>query len=280
MQRNSIRSRLYPYSRSLETIGVFGFTAMAFILDYDESRLSYTDWPDGVSDLLKWAQVSSYEILLYLSLFTLVGFYLRLRGDPWLWDKLTFILNGYQAKALPNGAEIPNHQHRVTLFKRKRFACWPRRGAGSIWWPYGQGRWPGSGWLKPVLRSGHTTKNTKAIFLAPDDPSAAEGLAGQSWVGNQVLIRSNLPDLNVENPSNTKIKDFARKTFCTEPMVRFMIRNKKPMPQSLAAIPVEVNGQIWGVVVLDSSDPNGVTHQSVVDFELTVALIGQLLEKA
>lgn len=280
MQRNSIRSRLYPFGRYLEATGVFGFTAMAFILDYDESKASYTDWPNGVSSLLKWAQESSYEILLYLSLLTLVGIFLRLRGDPWLWDKLAFILNGYQAKALPCGVGIANHQHRVTLFQRKRFASWPRRGAGPAWWPYGKGRWPGSGWMKPVLRSGHTTKKTKAIFLAPDDPSLAEGLAGQSWVGNQVLIRPDLPDLNVPKPSKKKVEEFARKTFCSDSMVQFMIRNKKPMPQSLAAIPVDVNGQIWGVVVLDSSDPNGVTRQSVVDFELTVALIGQLLEKS
>ena len=52
------------------------------------------------------------------------------------------------------------------------------------------------------------------------------------------------------------------------------------MPRSIAAIPIIVFGDMWGVIVLDSRHPNGVSSDSVLNFELTVALVGQLLEKA
>lgn len=52
------------------------------------------------------------------------------------------------------------------------------------------------------------------------------------------------------------------------------------MPCSIVAIPIERRGKMWGVIVLDSRYPEGVTDKAVEDYRLTVALVGHLLERA
>ncbi|MEN6541475.1 hypothetical protein [Parvibaculum sp.] len=131
----------------------------------------------------------------------------------------------------------------------------------------------------PVMRSGKTSKKTRAIFLAPDDGDKAEGVAGYAWASNTVTVADGLPAL-VATSSDARINTYAQRTFCPTAIVREYVQQKRPLPRSIGAIPIEVNHEQWGVLVLDSREENGVTIELVNNFTLTVHAIGQFLEKA
>ncbi|WP_281085133.1 hypothetical protein [Methylophaga thiooxydans] len=198
-------------------------------------------------------------------------------GDPWVWEKLQFILNEYQNKVFSEKANEPNHHHRVTLFRYTKWNLHTRHCTGKWYWPWGK-HWPCSGWLVPVLRSGYTSQNTNIIFSAPDNADHAEGVAGQAWAKESAVILNELPSPSKNGPKR-EIKNYCKVTACPHEIVDAKINTGKPMPLSIAATPVEVNGKIWGVVVLDSRASDGVSRESILNYELTVALVGQLLEK-
>jgi hypothetical protein len=217
-------------------------------------------------------------LFILIGVFTFLSVIINRWGDPWVLEKLQFILNEYQAKAFSAKATDPNHHHRVTLFKFKKWVIFTRHCTGSWYWPWGK-HMPWSGWLIPVLRSGHTSQNTNVIFSAPDNADEAEGVAGQAWVKQNAVVYNDLPSPSKNGPKRN-IKQYCEVTTCPQEMVLKRLDQGKAMPLSIAATPVEVNGRIWGVVVLDSRSKDGVSNDSILNYELTVALIGQLLEKA
>ena len=167
--------------------------------------------------------------------------------------------------------EEPTDHHRVTLFKYSYFLGLSTY-LGQPW----KKLW--GGWLSPVLRSGHTSKKTNAIFFAPDNSDKAEGWAGTAWVSRNTVMVDSLP--SVEQRSSKKVKkEYADKTNMTVQMVEQYTRQSKPLPRSLLAFPVEVNGRIWGVIVLDSRKPDSIPEDAVTKYSLTSAIIGQLLER-
>src|SRR2546429_194285 len=72
-------------------------------------------------------------------------------GSPWLWDAVHFHLDELRKFAFVVGRDDAEHYHRVTLFKHVRWL--------SRW-----RRWPWSGWLVAVERSGHTTRGGVQYF--------------------------------------------------------------------------------------------------------------------
>lgn len=180
-------------------------------------------------------------------------------GPPWVWATIHSILNEFREHAFrAETTGDPLHYHRVTLFKHVRMKWWlSHESWRSRFWPWGKGRYPWSGWLVPVARSGHTTKSSSTVFLAPDDADHAEGVAGKTWALNSTLPVSKLPNLQ-DSPNQEQIADYSRRTFASEDWLRTRLGNDKPLPQSLHGIPVEVKGKPWGVLVLDSRSANGV----------------------
>jgi hypothetical protein len=178
-------------------------------------------------------------------------------GPPWVWKAVQKLLDEYRAVAFDMQDGDPIHYHRVTLFKRERWGTCLRI---STYWRAGWRRWPLSGWLIPVARSGHTTQQSKTIFLVPDDADNAEGIGGQVWASDQVIIVNDLPNVN-QDSSPENINEYARKTFVSEKWVRDRI-GKKPLSLALCGIPLEVNGDRWGVIVLDSMRPGAIRKTS------------------
>ena len=137
------------------------------------------------------------------------------------------------------------------------------------------------GWLVPVLRSGHTAQVSRSIFLAPSDGSSheVEGVVGKAWSSKSTVIVDQLKEIRDNSALRTR-KTYATKTFSDVGFVdRYIAQNRTP-PRSIGAIPIEVHGKIWGALVLDSQEPDGVTKEKTNQFKLTTNLIGQLLEKA
>lgn len=63
-----------------------------------------------------------------------------------------------------------------------------------------------------------------------------------------------------------------------ENMVRRYANKNKTLPRSITAIPIEVNNKRWGVLVLDSVHPTGISSDAISNYTVTLALIGRLLE--
>ena len=137
-------------------------------------------------------------------------------------------------------------------------------------------RWPWSGWLVPVERSGHTTRRSHTIFLAPDDADQAEGIAGQTWAQNRVVVVNGLSDVN-ENPSREVLAEYAQRTWIAETWV---LQKQRQHARSFCGIPVEVKGKLWGVIVLDSRNPQAIDQNADKFYRLIGRVLGKLLERA
>jgi len=203
-------------------------------------------------------------------------------GPPWAWKALQSVLDELREHAFIVNAADATHHHRVTLFKRVRYRIriWPWR---SRCWPWGKGRWPASGWLVPVLRSGHTTQRSGSVFLAPDDADRAEGVAGQAWSHSESIIYLEaLPDLD-EDSSTPDVKRYARETWLNEGLVRKRLKAELSCSRSFCGIAIEVKGKVWGVIVLDSRRTRGIRKPSgknLVTYTVMAKFLRTLLERA
>jgi hypothetical protein len=127
----------------------------------------------------------------------------------------------------------------------------------------------------PVERSGHTTRRKISVFLAPDDADRAEGIAGQTWAQNQVVLVSDLPSLEGNAVPQEVIKEYARSTWISEEWAHC----RRPQARSFCGIPVEVKGKLWGVIVIDSRGTKIAGRTSVQVYTLVGRFLGKLLEK-
>jgi hypothetical protein len=156
------------------------------------------------------------------------------------------------------------HHHRITLFKHRR--C---RG----WWTFGAG----SGWLVPVERSGHTTLKSRAAFRAPDAADKAQGIAGYTWARKRMIFVEDLPDIcNGGTPE--ALLAFAKATRITP---QWLVKHKV-CSRSFCGIPIEVQGNIWGVLVLDSRSPKISQKTELIAnfYRINGRYVAKLLERA
>jgi hypothetical protein len=154
--------------------------------------------------------------------------------------------------------ELEQHR-RVTLFQYKRF-CWRR-------WPFL------GGWLIPVERSGDQTRNTGAIFSAPDDGEDCEGVAGRAWSRQKTVYVPNLPDLRTSQ-ADADFKTYAEQAFCATHLPG---RSKPPQSRSLYGVPVKINSKRWGVIVVDSVLVDLPTGRFDLAFQLLAPTLDRLL---
>jgi hypothetical protein len=216
---------------------------------------------------LIWIQNRAWIFLLLLGAFLAASEIARkVVGPPWVWDAVHYYLDVFQEYAFPEQAGDMLHDHRVTLFKYVR-------------WRWCLRRWPWSGWLVPLERSGHTTQRTNIAFRAPDDASQAEGVAGATWASKWAVPVSDLPDLS-ENSSAQDIQSYAEKTFVSAEFLGKYMRRGRPLARSFLGIPVEVKSKRWGVVVMDSKREMHVAPRYLSLYTIIARFLSRLLERA
>jgi len=256
--------------------------------------IALVTWVNGLDGTEAWLskhanvfgvirRVQEVSIWLYAICWVLFPFavWYKRKGDPWLVEKIQFILDRYQQGAFDLGGletDPPKDHNRVTLFRHQK-GFFVRHWSKKVWfWPWGN-HGPLCDFLVPVMRSGHMSKKTSIAFFVSDDSDKTEGIAGQAYASGSAVYVANLPEMNSTTGSRNK-RDYAERTYCDTQMIDSYISKERPMPRSVVAIPVERHGIIWGVIVLDSRYPYGVTESAVENYRLTVALIGHLLERA
>ncbi|MDG9758698.1 GAF domain-containing protein [Pseudomonas sediminis] len=258
-----------------------GATAAAAFLGWVNSVKETDNWIAGrpvLWHVIDIAQKYSFYFYILVGLVIAFGYVYKRLGDPWVMEKLKFTLDQYQFKAF-SASTAPTDHNRVTLFKHTENCYFKKHwSAKERLKPWGDCP-RGSNFLVPFLRSGHLSQNTKAIFYAPDDSDKAEGVAALAWAKNRTVMQDNLPEMKASS-GDVAVRKYAKRTNSNPDMVKKYIAEGRPLPRSIAAIPIESGGKIWGVVVLDSRDPQGVTDKAVNDYQVVIALIGQLLEKA
>jgi GAF domain len=173
-----------------------------------------------------------------------------------------YLLDTFREHAFEKERGAPLHYNRVTLFKHVRFR-------------WALCKWPWSGWLIPMERSGHTTQKSRTAFLVPDNADLVQGIAGQTWAQNSVVMVNELPDLN-GSPSPERFDEYARKTWVS---VRWLQRRSQH-GRAFCGIPVEVKGRMSGVIVIDSRSPDAIDQEAVKVYRLVGRYLGKLLERA
>ena len=212
---------------------------------------------------LAWLQDTAW---LFIPLFTVgLGLIQILRsatGPPWIWQHVHYLLDTFRQHVFKKQRGTPLHYNRVTLFRYVRFRC-------------ALCRWPWSGWLIPVERSGHTTQRSRTAFLVPDNADRVQGIAGQTWAQNSVVMVNGLPDIN-GSPSLELLAQYAQQTWVSVPW----LQNRSQHGRAFCGISVEVKGRMWGVVVLDSRSPDAIDQEAVNVYRLVGRYLGKLLERA
>lgn len=194
-------------------------------------------------------------------------------------DLIKFILNQYQSKAFNSNSSDADDYNRVTLFKYKKRHF---RFKNSHWLTDKSKlglikRIIPKQYLVFYLRSGKHSQKTNAIFPVFDESDRSQGWAAKVWATKGAAFISGLPDV-CSDSTKANIRSYANTTYSSEEIIKHYIRCKRPMPCSIAAVLLEVKGEPWGVLVLDSRNPHGLSQHSIDNYRITIASIQKLLE--
>lgn len=195
-------------------------------------------------------------------------FILRRGGDPRFLAILDDVLGQIKKTVYTRPRGVAS-DHRVTLFIHRD---WSLRGALV------RRKVPWAGWLIPYVRPGHTSKLSSTRFLAPDDDTQAEGIAGAAWAGaNKTAEALGLDDVSgTAEPLDRDYRAYAEATNVSMDWVK----RKRPRSRSLMGFAVEgPDATIWGVVVFDSRDPGLDSEFVGNEFRRHNTTIRQIVEK-
>jgi hypothetical protein len=215
-------------------LSVVYFVALATTAVFAGVRL--IEVAESTPNMLKFARNYSSAVAPLAAFIAAIALPLRNSvGAPRVWEALQRVLSILRGQLfeeeIRDGASV--HDHRVTLFRHRRFRLC---------------RQPFHGWLVPVERGADGTRRSKAAFLAPDDPGQAQGVAGKAFYQEKVLLVDRLPALTGVT-SETAEKKYATRTWTTVEYVRA----SRPRARSYAACRIVVRGKVWGVLVVDST---------------------------
>lgn len=248
------RARLYRGLFRIQVWAVGVSAAVGLLLKAPAEKIP--DWFAVGAALVRWFQSEAWWIIPGCAVVLGVARAGRTKlGEPWAWEGIQDILGKIRAHVVKSDG--PVHHHRVTLFKKVQWCWWPNS-RPKVWWPWGSGNGPSSGWLISVARSDATILN-RVVFLAPDrQPDMAEGVAGQAWcLRRRSVWVSDLPAVTTQSP-DADLEAYAAKTFISKDRLKRDLASKKTPGRAFWGIPIEVQGRLWGVIVIDSRQPDGL----------------------
>lgn len=226
--------------------------------------------PYGIESI-EWTKENVWAFAVFCPIaVALLQFIRRVFGNPWAREAIQNTLNQLRNDIYKQYADDPIDNHRVTLYKYRRWR--------PVWYR------PRSGlnWLIPVARSGHLTQKGIRKFRVPDKAHECEGVVGHAfrqsgWLvspqGNEVLTKLDTSSTDEE------IERHAALTFISPDWVRGRIDKSLPMSLSFAALKIRLNGQEWGVVVLDSRSSDKLTQRKLDRYTVYANILTPLLER-
>lgn len=246
-------------------VSVVANSIFVFAISYDIGQDKGV-WEEAIVALKNFANAG----IFIASLIIPPALWLRgLIGVPAKWEMVHELLNVLkQITFRKKHKNAPDFHHRVTLFKAvgfKKFTMMP---------------WFRKNWLVPYDRSGHVTRDSVSCFRISDDPQKAEGVAGKTWVDNQVIEVFDLPEVTSSSrPKEADISYISKKTWISEKAVE-ELSAKDRSARSYCGVPVENNGKLWGVLVFDSQSAKAIgAAKASLEFQQFANLFGKLVAK-
>lgn len=204
---------------------------------------------------------------------------IKRRGQSRVDAVIKNLLNNFRDSAFPKQDDYVIH--RVTLFQHRRY-YWGWCCLGVLWnaffTKHSRWRWPCSGWLVPYERAGEYHLESPTYFYAPkNDPLNAEGFAGLLLRSRLAKTITELPLISLNSQLNDK-KRYSEAAFVSLEFVEKKLLAGRPLPRSFWGTYIDVDGKIWGVMVVDSrSDTLPKTLHR--DFAPTAICLSQLLSR-
>jgi hypothetical protein len=214
-----------------------------------------TTWPETVAKSQQYAKDHYRAGFVVLS--SMLAGAMALRkwiGEPRFWRAVHDILTVLQSEIFDDLDNAAQDDHRVTLYRYKRFCVWPNRCVNCyrFLWPYGHWLGPFAGWMVPAVRSGRATRG-RTIFLAR--PGKYEGVCSAAWFAqNGQLEIENLADLS-DNPTDEAIQAYAVGTFVTIKWLKQRLKKARPCARSFRTLRLRIRGEDWGMLMIDSRSP-------------------------
>ena len=179
-------------------------------------------------------------------------------GDPAKWKELQRVVDDLRSDVYGPRIGDYHHHHRVTLYQyRRRWLCWR----------------PGSWWLLPYVRSGHTSKsNVRRFRVDHKNPGCRNGLAGRAWESEGAIHVELLPELG-QKCSDDEWCQYAENTNISLKD----LRKKHSSSRSYWAVKVLSKGAPWGVLVLDSVSETLSQKKAEVAFKQHARVLSLLL---
>jgi hypothetical protein len=138
------------------------------------------------------------------------------------------------------------YEYRVTIF-RTTWGCW---------FSWSLRRWPWQTCLKCIARAGPMEEKNPWFWVFPDE-AKCEGVAGAAWYRKEPVDPINLPKWG-DDPHSQK-QYAAAGMMSVETAKRLNVKSR-----CIAAVPIMIDGEAWGVLVLDSRKSGGVKEDAVI----------------
>lgn len=276
--------RAHATQRFLLLYGPYALSIMAIFATYNFNKTTFLSTRPNVLDVIEALQQNAFWFIVGFTVLVFVLGIVNLSNVNKSWRLIKTVLDQYQRKCIPIVG--PQDQHRITLFKIERRVLPPKRNKNHTFLK----RVISLDWfcryLVPVIRSGHLAQSSKAKFKIHDSGNRCEGIAGEAYTINNRVSQTELPNLCPDSVKKLgkeelaeAIKEYAKKTKCSEDYVDRYIHEAKTLPRSIAATPVEVKGEIWGVLVIDSTHPTVANADAIIDYTVVIGIVGKLLER-
>ncbi len=208
----------------------------------------------------KWYIVGAVACAVLSFICLILMEFLNHFGSPWRRSVLRILeqLGAELWQSNPDKLEGGEHEHRVTLFQLQK------RWFALRWWSrfFGGHNWTHR--LVPRARAPRSGRRPRRVFRVNDqDGDHCEGIAGLAFCrGQKSLIQRNLPDLHPRNGqpgemmpvSDEAYKEYAKRTNDSIAIVK----SEKYSARVIGGVAVYVNGERWGVLLIDSRDADPV----------------------
>lgn len=291
MWSKKTRARNYKAGKLCLKIFGFSFFLLSTIISVPKEKLSLKE-AEG-SDILgvfytvlTWLQDNALMLVLLNSGVLMLSYLFTLSGDPFIKKHLQETLDEFRDDFFQDyeGEHTDFFRnHRITLFQRKvvRFRVYPKRGRLGFGKINGKCFYPWTGWLVPVMRSGHVYPQKPSVFLANDkDENQCEGVAGALWragKSKKAFAWDNLKQIQKLTAPHKKT-EYAKKTFVDEKYIEASLDADKNLPRSIGGFTIKTERKLF-VVVLDSTEPDAVTQASLYKYPMTMSMLSRLLER-
>jgi hypothetical protein len=230
-------------------------------------RFAGPAWHEGVlGKHVAWLSSQGFELGAFLAFFIFGSRVFRYwAGDRLINRKeIKHILDSLQKNFFQGIDSEEQFKHRVTLFKAYPYRHW------YTYWPWGRCRY-----LKVYARSGTRYQHSTTCFKIDDESeSGNHGVAGQAWFKDAQVTVSDLP---IWPENGTQENEKVCQEYAKKGNITIEVANKLEIKSRSISATVVRNrkGERWGVLVLDSRDPEGVAlnHEK----KAMIAMVADLL---